>query len=84
MKGFSLNIGDCRPIEAECWALMKELNMAMECGARRVAIETDSVHASDFINRKSVPVAPVRNIMELCHTKMRHFDEVIVTHCYRE
>ncbi|XP_019167626.1 PREDICTED: uncharacterized protein LOC109163328 [Ipomoea nil] len=63
IQGFVYNIGSCSPLEAEAWAILKGVQLAIHMGNSRIIIESDSADAVKFIKGGAPLRIPTHNIL---------------------
>lgn len=83
-QGYAYIIGNCSHLEAEAWALLKGIQLAVHHGYNKVIFETDSSTITDFIKSTRQPSIAAHNILEACKRELRNFESWQIIHIARE
>lgn len=82
--GFMASIHTDNVAVTEGWAILQGIYWAWDKGCRKLEIQSDSRNVIEWIEVRSVPEGPLRNIIEECRRwKMKSW-AVSFKHVYRE
>ncbi|GLT77990.1 hypothetical protein SLA2020_495420, partial [Shorea laevis] len=82
--GYAKNLGFGSNNDAEFWGIKLGLELALRLGFRKLEIEADSLLAINAINGVFTPNATHKPLITCCRSLIPRFDEVMLTHIYRE
>lgn len=72
-SGFLYNFGVCSPLQAEAWALLRGIQLAVFMGYKKVIIESDSSVIVESFGKETTPNSVVHNILKACNTRVEVF-----------
>lgn len=82
--GFSYNIGCCSVDEAEAWAVIQGLRMALSLGVTKIIVESDSKVTIDRLHNHNGLHGNISNLIHRCLAVLCDFEEFRINHVYRE
>lgn len=82
--GFHRNIIADSSLKAELWALRDGLSLAKDENIKKLEIEVDSMTVLNLIHATNMVNHPLVNLLFDCRLLMQGFEEVSITHIYRE
>ncbi|XP_019199070.1 PREDICTED: uncharacterized protein LOC109192823 [Ipomoea nil] len=83
-KGFMFNMGNCTPFEAESWALLKGIQLAIQMGVKKAMFESDSSLLVNYMTDSRQPTTAAHNILEGCKKELQRLEAWEVTNISRE
>lgn len=83
-QGFAYSIGNYSPLEAEAWALLKGIQLAIHHGYNKVIFESDSNEITNYFKYRRQPATAAHNILEACKKELCRFEAWQVTLITRE
>lgn len=83
LRGFMHNIGSCSTVEAEAWAVMQGLNVAVQLGVRNIVVESDSKETIDGCCGLRRVQGNARNIINRCTEMAKRFTNISFCHVFR-
>lgn len=76
VSGFAFNIGSCNALVAELWAVLHDLQLAWDWGARHLILELDSKVAQGLLEGSVGVVHCMSNLVWKCNMEMQRLLEL--------
>lgn len=73
--GLICNIGSCPPLQAEAWALLRSIQLAIHMNVRRAIFEGDSQELGAALNADTSTTNATCNILNACRRELRQLDD---------